>query len=518
MRTPLTLWHNAVFYTLDPVQPRVQALVSADEKILFAGSFEEARKVAGPWAQSVNLKGKAVVPGFNDNHLHLVFFGDHSLVPDLSGLNENQIVDTLVAFYSKLPSSHPVVGYAWDYTHCPHPRKELLDEAFGDRLVFLPQFGGHAVWVSSRVLRELGVTKFTAPPQGQILRDDEGEPTGILQEFHPNPVQDRYFHEIFFNPRMREARVRRSLDALRRLGITSVQDNTWYYPELFTLAKLRRRKELTARVSAWSFGRLPKTIPWMALGSYDKRWLRRGPWKYFLDGTFTTRTAWMEEAYPGTPHNYGLSFDKSWLKEVLTNLAKRRVQGAFHSIGDRSTRTFLDVWEDVLQAYPEAVHLRMRLEHVQALRREDLPRLKALGVCVAAQPPAMVNPDKDASIVGAARVPTLYPHRSLLEAGVPLSFGSDIPGESFCDPLLGIHLVCNRSGPESLTPEQALACYTQGSAYVEFQESQKGSLEAGKLADFAVLSADLLTLPVDEIRNIQVVRTVVGGRTVWEKV
>ncbi|NNM54177.1 MAG: amidohydrolase [Spirochaetales bacterium] len=515
MKPGQILWYNAKFLTGDPSCPHADAVLTIGDTIAFVGALEEGRQKADPWVQSVNLEGGFAVPGFNDNHLHLVIYGDHISAPDLSGLNENQILDRLKSYYDDKPRDTLVVGYAWDYPSCPHPRKELLDEVFGSQPVLLSQFGGHGVWVNSRVLRDLGISRELKPTPGLVLRDPDGEPTGVLREYHPNPIQDKYFHEIFYKKDFRETRLAASLDALRRLGITSVQDNTWHYPALFSLARWRNQGRLTARVSAWSFGRVPQTIKWMNLGSYDRVWLRRGPWKYFLDGTFTTKTAWMEEPYPGTD-DHGMDFDPAWLQGVLLNLAKRKVQGAFHSIGDRSTRTFLDVWEDVLQKYPDAVKLRMRLEHVQALRREDIPRLKALGICVAAQPPAMATPEKDASVVGASRVPYLYPHRSLLEAGVPLSFGSDIPGEAFCDPLQGMHLVCNREGPERLTPEQALRCYTEGSAFVEFQEARKGRLAKGYLADFTVLTADPLATPPENLRLIQCVKTVVGAKMVWD--
>jgi predicted amidohydrolase YtcJ len=222
----------------------------------------------------------------------------------------------------------------------------------------------------------------------------------------------------------------------------------------------------------------------------------------------------MDEPYPGFPNDYGMGFDPVWLERVLERLVRQKTQGAFHSIGDRSTATFLDVWQKVVDRHPGAVKLRMRLEHVQAVRPGDYARMKTLGVCAAVQPPALISPEKDASILGASRAAACYPHRSLLQAGVPLSFGSDIPGEAFCDPLRAMYLVCNRPGPERLEPHEALAAYTRGSAYVEFQEHEKGMLKEGFLADFAVLSGDPTRHPAD-LAELRVERTVVGGRTVW---
>jgi hypothetical protein len=177
----------------------------------------------------------------------------------------------------------------------------------------------------------------------------------------------------------------------------------------------------------------------------------------------------------------------------------------------------LDVWEKVVERHPEGLSLRMRLEHVQAVRPGDFARLRDLGVCVAAQPPALATPEKDIGILGRDRALACYPHRSLLDAGVPLSFGSDIPGEAFCNPIRGMDLVCNREGPERIEPLEALAAFTRGSAYVEFQEHRKGVLKPGFWADFAVLSGDPSTIDRRDLGQLQVNRTVVGGRTVWDR-
>jgi hypothetical protein len=510
-----TLW-LADLVTLDPALPRARALVTQGEEIVFVGDEDGARRAAGPGAKVESLGGKTLVPGFNDNHLHLVIFGDHTYAPDLSGLDEAAIVAKVSEFAKTVPRDTPVVAYGWDYPSCPHPTKQRLDEAFPGRLVALSQFGGHGLWVNSAVLRAMGVDRYHSPPMGQVLRDADGEPTGVLLEVTDNPVTGKHFHDLFFKRALNEPRIRRSLDEFRRRGITSVQDNTWYRPGLLTLARLRRRSELTARVTCWSFGRVPSSIPGMERGPYHGEWVRKGPRKYFLDGTFTTRTAWMDEAYPGHPNDHGMGFEASWLEAVLNRLVRRNLQGAFHSIGDRSTASFLDVWERVLDKHPEAVALRMRLEHVQALRAGDVARLKRLGVCVAAQPTALATPEKDIEILGRERALACYPHRDLIDAGVPLSFGSDIPGEAFCDPLRAMHQVCNREGPQRIEPLEALRAYTQGSAYVEFMEARKGTLKPGFLADFTVLSADPTTHR-EHLKDLVVERTVVGGRTVWDR-
>ncbi|MFN2166877.1 MAG: amidohydrolase family protein, partial [Anaerolineae bacterium] len=190
----------------------------------------------------------------------------------------------------------------------------------------------------------------------------------------------------------------------------------------------------------------------------------------------------------------------------------------FHAIGDRAVREFLDSLER-LKAERRGFQLpRPRLEHAQLIDPADIPRLARLGVVVSAQPGALDTPEKDAGLLGAERAARAYPYRALLDAGVALAFGSDMPGESGYNPLHGIHSAVNRPGPSRhITPLEALSAYTLGSAYAEFQEGEKGSIVPGKLADLAVLSADPVAVPLEQIRGIDVEMTMVGGKVVFEK-
>lgn len=514
--TRRVLWRDADVLTLDPDQPRAEALVSVGEELVFVGSLAEAQKAAGPEAQVQSLGGRTVVPGFNDNHLHLVIHGNQSFAPSLTGLTEAQIVAKVKAFADAHPDEAIVSGFGWDYATCPHPTKELLDAAFPDRPVILSQFGGHGSWVNSVTLAKMGIDRHNSPKEGRVLRDAQGEPTGVLLEVMGHPFAQGHFFKMFFNRKLREPRILKALDEYRRLGFTSVQDNSWFFPVVRTLNKLKRQGRLTVRVNCWAFGRVPPMVPLMRLARYDKTWLRLGPVKYFLDGTFTTRTAWMTQEYPGRPGETGMGFEPAWLEGVLEKLARQKRQGAFHCIGDKAAQVFLDVWERVVARHPDAVRLRMRLEHAQVVRPEDLPRLKALGVCISAQATALVSPEKDEEILGRDRALAAYPHRSFLEHGIPLGFGSDIPGELFCDPLRAMHQVCNREGPQRLDPLEALKAYTQGSAYLEFQEHRKGTLKAGFLADFTVLSGDPTRVERGQLKELKAERTVVGGKTVWD--
>jgi len=263
-------------------------------------------------------------------------------------------------------------------------------------------------------------------------------------------------------------------------------------------------------------GAIPLFAHWLERKRFEPPSFHRGPWKYLLDGTFTTRTAWLSYDYADEPGNSGKGTPEKKILHILMRLARRRHQGAFHAIGDRTITTFLDALEQVCQVYPAARELRFRLEHAQLIAEDDIPRLKELNVLIAAQPHAMAYEAKDRGLLGEERAHAAYPFRKLLDAGVPLSFGSDYPGEATYAPLLGMHLAVNRPSELAITPDEALACYTTGSAYAEFAENSKGMIKEGYLADLTVLDRNPLKVPHAEIKDITVKETILGGRTVFK--
>lgn len=514
-------WINGNILTLDPERPRAEALLVSKGRIELVGSTQEVRlaQAAGHQVEVHDLGGATLVPGFNDNHVHAVLYGDHLLAPNLGGLDAQAIVSLLKERFAGQAPGIVLYAFNWDYPACPEPRKEILDLSFPRNPVVLSQFSGHAQWMNSAALRILGIWKGSADPaKGQVLRDSDGEPTGVVRDLGDTGIMKMRFRRVFFDRRQREPRLALALESFARHGITSVQDNAWFYPSLFSLARLRRQGRLTARFTNWTLGRQPWTLPAMgflgALGAYDKDWVRPGPVKYFLDGAFSTRTACLCEPYADEPSG-GLCEDPSAPLAELDFLARNRLQGAFHAIGDRAIAVFLDAYEEVLARWPILATLRIRVEHAQLIRPSDIPRLRDLGVLVAAQPSALGSPGKDERLLGKERALRAYPYRSLLDAGVRLSFGSDIPGEATLDPLLGIHLAVNREGPERITPREALSCYTVGSAYAEFMEDRKGRLAPGMMADLVRLTADPTAVEPGEIRNIRVEETIVGGKTVY---
>lgn len=511
-----TVWRNGFFHTLDPGLPLVQAILTGGGRILATGSEKEILQKAPAGSQIRDLRSRTVVPGFNDNHVHAVFAGDHALSPNLGGLDELQIVDHLKNHF---PSPDPGVvlrAFNWDYPECPNPRKELLDEAFPRNPVVLGQFSGHAQWLNSKALEILGISSTSPDPiKGEVLRDSSGEPTGIVRDLGETALSRLRVRQNYYMPRELSRRLDLSLALFARSGLTSVQDNTWFAPQVRELARRAREGSLGTRFSLWSLGRLPWSAPTIdqAIAAHARNlsdWIRGGPVKFFVDGTFSTRNACLCDPWADSPESppCPLYLDPEM---ALTKIARSGRRAAFHCIGDAGIKGLLDAAQRVWKKFPSMAGRRIRIEHAQLVRKSDIPRIADLGILVAAQPNALSSPHKDEKLLGSDRALGAYPYRSLLDAGVHLSFGSDIPGESGCDPLKAMVLATGRPGPERISVEEALRCYTEGSAHAEFAENEKGRLVPGMFADFTILSKDLYSL-----KDTRVLGTVTGGNIVWE--
>jgi len=515
---------NANVITLDEKRPAASAVAARGETIVYVGDDAGAPAFLGPKTEVLDLAGKTVIPGFNDVHVHALPGGLFYLEPNLWGKSCEEIVAVVAEEVKKARPGEIITANSWDYPTCPNPHRKLLDPVSPQNPVVLTQFSGHACWVNSAMLKKLGYTAKTQDPEGgKIDRDPDGTPTGILRDKAAFPAQARAL--LLVKKERREAALEEALRLFRENGITSVQDNTWDPRTLALLRQLQKEGRLTCRFTCWSYAGYSIGPKLMKLGRYDDPWIRPGPWKLYADGAFSTRTGWMTEAYAGEPDNFGLPMmEPAQLAAFYLKAAKQKKQIAMHAIGDRAAHEVLNAVEKSAARYPQARQLRHRIEHAQIMLPEDIPRLARLGMVAAIQPFAASQPQKDLDILGPERARIAYPYRSLQDAGVPIALGSDLPAEVDFQPLLNIYYAVTRKnkagdqGPlnpqECLTVEQALRAYTLGSAYAEFMEDKKGSIEVGKLADFAVLSRDPLSVEPAALKDVQVEMTIVGGRIV----
>jgi predicted amidohydrolase YtcJ len=308
------------------------------------------------------------------------------------------------------------------------------------------------------------------------------------------------------------------MSTLAELGITSVQDNTWFAPTVTELAALHRNGGQTVRVSCWSLGAFPPMDFWLSHKRYLSDWYMLGPRKHFVDGSFSARTAWLLEPYSDDPGSTGGGRSADEIEPWLRRAARQGRQVACHCIGDAATGAYCDAVEHFSGTRGNGDRtrkLRHRIEHGQLIAQDDVERIVRLGMVVSAQPHAAADPEKDERLLGPSRACRAYAYRDLLDAGVSLAFGSDFPGEYTLDPMFGIHLAVNRAGGQAITPEEAISCYTLGSATAEFAESKKGRIAEGYLADMAILSADPTKVDPKGIKDIQVDATIVDGRVVF---
>jgi hypothetical protein len=527
--TPLLLFNGRII-TMDDAAPAVEAVVTEKGRIRYAGSLVEARKMVSPSTVMVDLKGKTLIPGFNDNHAHTVMAASYYSELNLWKKSCAEIAELVAKEAANSEPGELISGNSWDYTDCRAPHRVLLDKAAPKNPVYLVQYSGHAAWVNSAMLAALGITKDTSDPAGgQIVRDGSGEPTGVLRDTAMgSSTYGKYIAKIL-SPSSHRKLMEKALEICRRAGITSVQDNTW---EPFTVRLLRRlgsEGKLTCRFSCWSQGDsfLETIFDLFAFFRGGGLWVREGPVKYFADGAFSTRTGWLFEEYADEPGNTGSPrYTPEQLEAIVMRAARAKRQISIHAIGDRAVHEVLNAVEKAQAVYPWTKDLRIRLEHVQIVKPGDIPRMKKLGVIACVQPFTLNNPRKDVTLLGKKRAETAYPFLTMFRAGVPVSFGSDMPAEVDYHPLLAVYYAVTRKskdgkdGPlnprERFTPREALYCYTMGSAYAEFMEKEKGSLTAGRLADMAVLSDDPTSVPHDSIRDIRVLMTIAGGRIVFD--
>jgi predicted amidohydrolase YtcJ len=530
---PTTYYIHGKIYTNNPKHPWAEALAVRDEKILCIGTISQILLDCGG-AQSndvVHLKGRFVMPGFNDAHVHLGGAGADELNVALNEVPSIVELQKLVkAAANKHKPGEWILGSGWDQTRwsdAKFPSRLDLDQAAPDNPVYLEHVSGHIAVVNSLALKHAEITPETPNPAGgEIERFADGEATGVLKERATAMVTQRI-------PDPSDADRRKGIELvlqeLARNGVTSVQDfSTW--DDFHVYNELKQTRKLTVRITEW----LPFNLSIDALqnmraeGGTTDPWLRAGPLKAFVDGALGTRTAALLAPYSDDPSTSGiLTVDPEKFKAMAIERDRFGFQLAFHAIGDKANRVALDTFESLLRVNPQRDR-RGRIEHAQVIAPEDIQRFASLHVIASMQPVHEINDMRWAEQrLGPERSKGAYAWKSLQSAGARLAFGTDYDVESI-NPFRGLYACVSREsvdgGPpggwipqEKLSIQDCISAYTTGSAYAEFMEGKKGELKVGEFADFLVLSQDLTTTPPRDILKTEVLRTVVGGRVVYQK-
>ncbi len=534
-RTPADLViTRANVWTGNPAQPDAMGVAIIGDRIVAVGGADDIERWRGPDTRVINAAGRRVVPGFNDAHVHFVDGGRQVDNVDLKdAATPEEFARRIGARAKTTARGEWVLGGDWDdqrWTPVRLPTKELIDAVTADTPVFVNRYDGHMALANSAALALAGVTAATPdPPGGAIVRDARGAPTGVLKDAAMNYV-DRAIPPM--TPERRLYAVKRALEHVASIGITSVQDMNPAYDDIGVYAELANRGELTARIYA-----VPMETGWQdqaKLGlhrSFGSAWLRIGAVKGYADGSLGSTTAYFFEPYTDAPNTRGLLSDEMQpldaMRARLVGADRAGLQLCIHAIGDAGISQILDLFGEVVRANGDRDR-RFRIEHAQHIAPKDFDRFASLSVIASVQPYHAIDDGRWAERrIGPERIKTTYAFRTLLDKGVRLALGTDWPVAPL-NPVLTLYAATTRATldgkhPDGWIPEQkitiaeAVSAYTAGSAYAEFQEVEKGTIARGKLADLVILSDDIFSMPLASIKDVTVMTTIVGGKVVYER-
>jgi predicted amidohydrolase YtcJ len=517
---------------------RAEAMAVRGDRIQAIGKAVDIQKLKGPQTQVVDLGGHFVMPGFNDAHLHLADGGFTKLSVDMTGVKSlEEFRARLQKKVDEAKAGDWITGAGWDETLWPvkaTPTRWDLDEVANGHPVFLTRIDGHIAVANTRALQLGSVTLATRDPQGgHIDRNENGEPTGILRETAQGAVL-----QVIPKPThaLRRQGIELGLADLAEHGVTSAQDGSAPWENFQIYEEIQKEGKLTARIYEW--------LPFDDSVEELKRkrdshpqtdmMLRTGMLKGFMDGSLGSHTAAMLEPYADDPKNSGLPrYDAAKLNEMTKERVLAGFQIGFHAIGDKGVQMALDAFAEAEKAAREA-HVkaanggddyRLRIEHTQVVAPAQFAQFKQLKVIASMQPSHVLSDMRWAQDrLGPKRAATSYAWLAFLNKGVGLAFGTDYPVEPV-SPFRGLYAAVTRkseNGKQEYVPEQritidqAITAYTSGSAFAEFEEKEKGKLTPGMLADFIVLDRDVTAVSPEKLLATKVLRTVVGGKTVFE--
>jgi predicted amidohydrolase YtcJ len=524
---------HAKIWTVDKSHPEAQALAVLGDRIVAVGSNEEVDQWRGPNTRVIDAASKLLLPGFNDAHVHFIDGGaslDRVQLKD--AVTPQEFARRVGEQAKKVKKSEWVLGGDWDetkWTPSNLPTKDLIDSLSPDTPVFVTRYDGHESLANSVVLRLAGITAKTPdPPGGVIVRDAQGNPTGVVKD----AAQDLVYKVVpaFTHDQLVQV-VKRAMAHAASVGVTSVQHMNPDYEDIAVYSELLERGEMITRIYAAPL--IPQVDDQVKIGirhAFGGPYLRLGALKAYADGSLGASTAYFFNPYLNTPNNRGLLNDTmqplSLMRDRMMKADAAGLQLCTHAIGDQGISIILDLYSDIVKTHGE-VDRRFRIEHAQHVAAKDFDRFAQLHVIASVQPYHAIDDGRWAeSRIGHDRASRTYAFRTFLDHGVRLAFGTDWDVAPL-NPMFGLYAAVTRAtldgkNPNGWFPEQkltikeAIEAYTMGSAYAEFQDSVKGSITPGKLADMVILSDDLLSINPVKIRDVKVLKTFVGGKLVYD--
>ncbi|NKI32940.1 amidohydrolase [Croceivirga thetidis] len=542
------LIHGGPIYTVDTIQPMVEAVAVSGNQIVFAGNLADAEKFKTETTKIIDLKGKTMTPGLIEGHGHFMGVGYNELNLDLLNTTSYQeIVDAVAAAVQEAEPGEWITGRGWHQSKWDELPEDAvkgfqthykLSEVSPDNPVYLRHASGHAGFANAkamevsglRLLPKEGIDQMSVEG-GEVIRDGLGRPTGIFNERAMTLITQ---HIPETTPEKNKKAFELAVAACHRLGITSFHDagigreTIELYDEMKANGNLKLR--MYGMVTGWD-------------KELIEEWYEKGPHidpdhiftirsiKLNCDGALGSRGAWLLEEYTDRPGHYGHeTLPMEFVEETSFNALRNGFQVCSHAIGDRANREILDRYETAFKELPDLKEdHRFRIEHAQHLHPDDIPRFAELGVIPAMQA-VHLSSDRPWAIfrLGLMRIQHgAYVWQTLLQSGVPIVNGTDAPVEPL-NPIPSLYASVTRKTlkglPEGgyepsqkMTREQALKSYTLDAAYGAFEENIKGSIELGKLADFTIYNQDLMTVPEDELLKTEVEMTIFNGEVVYTK-
>jgi predicted amidohydrolase YtcJ len=541
-----TVLIHARVYTVNAKQPWAEAIAIRHDKVVAVGSSKEIEPYRGRATKVIDAGNRLVLPGFTDCHIH---FLDGSLSLQRVHLDDATDIPEIQRRVKAFADAHPnqpwVRGRGWTYPSVGTtnlPDKKYLDDVVPDRPVYLEAFDGHTWWANSKALQLAGITRETPnPPGGEFVRDPKtGEATGAIKEDAADAVMMRTIPPPSHEETL--AAYRAGFKEANRAGLVRVHGAGGVgvtisdLKSVDALEELRKSGELTLRMYLAYRVDPPTITPAQfqeieeARRRYHDEWISAGAVKFFMDGVVESHTAAMLAPYSDDPKLTGnLLWDPDTYKRLVVELDKRNIQIFTHAIGDRAVRLTLDAYENAAKMNGTHDH-RHRIEHIETITADDIPRFGKLGVMASFQP-LHAYPDENtlqvwARNAGPERAQRGWALRSVERSGGVLAFGSDWPIVTL-NPWEGVQNALTRqttegNPPEGFVPkerislEEAIRGYTLGAAIAGHREQAEGSLEPGKLADLIIVSQDLFRIEPSEIGKTQVLLTMVGGRVVYQ--
>ena len=538
---------NGRIVTVDSTKPEAQAIAIRGSTILAVGTDAEINRLIGDSTEVIDLEGKLAIPGFIESHGHYMGLGRAKMILDLTTAKRWDDIVEMVSIATrdtKIDSWISGRGWHQEKWEVPppgavegNPVHAALSAASPNNPVVLTHASGHAAFVNKRAMEIANITRNTPnPPGGEIVKGPDGEPTGLLRETAQRLVgatQARADSDRSEEDREKERRTQVRLageEALSK-GVTSFHDAGSDFATIDFFKRLESEGALPVRlyvmVRRASNAEMDQKLPQYFMPLEGDDYLTVRSIKRQIDGALGSHGAWLLEPYLDLPESRGLTLESPEDIEGTANVAiKHGFQVNTHAIGDRANRVVLDIYERVFKKNPDKTGLRWRIEHAQHLDPADVPRFAQLGVIAAMQGTHATSdgPWIPKRLGEERALKTSYVFRDLINSGAIISNGTDVPVEDI-DPIASFYaavtLMTNTGEPfnpaHRMTREEALRSYTINGAYAAFEETSKGSLIPGKLADVAVLSKDIMTVPDAEIPTAVVELTIVGGKVKYRR-